>query len=137
MTEPTGDSSGPGIDAYGPEVADRLRDELEVDIESWRGENVGPRRTTIWLVVVNELPYVRSIFGDRGRWFADLRLEPHGAVHVAGLRVPVRAELVDPTDDEVLEAVSAEFSRKYDGDPDLSGVLTPVAIGATLRLLPG
>ena len=67
---------------------DRLREELEVDIESWRGENVGPRRTTIWLVVVDGLPYVRSIFGDRGRWFADLRLEPHGAVHVGGTASP-------------------------------------------------
>ena len=101
-----------------------------------RGENVGPRRTTIWLVVVDDLPYVRSIFGDRGRWFADLRLEPHGAVHVGAQRIPIRAELVDPAESAVLDAVSAEFSRKYESDPDLAGVLTPVAIDATLRLLP-
>lgn len=118
-------------------VVDRLREELEVDIESWRGENASPRRTTIWLVVVDALPYVRSIFGDRGRWFADLGLEPHGAVHVGSQRIAIRAELVDPGERALLEGVSAEFSRKYDGDPDLAGVLTPVAVGATLRLLPG
>jgi hypothetical protein len=134
MTAGTGEPVG--IADFDADVVARLRDELEIDIESWRGENVGPRRTTIWLVVVDGLPYVRSIFGDRGRWFADLRLEPHGAVHVGGKRVPVRAELVDTTETDVLEAVSEAFSRKYDGDPDLAGVLTPVAISATLRLLP-
>jgi hypothetical protein len=126
---------GSGLVAFDPAAIERLREELEVDIETWRGENVGPRRTTIWLVVVDGLPYVRSIFGDRGRWFADLRLEPHGAVHVGSERIPVRAEPVDSAETDVLEAVSAEFSRKYDGDPDLAGVLTPVAIGATLRLV--
>jgi hypothetical protein len=134
VTEGTSDSAAPTT--FGADVVDRLRDELEVDVESWRGENVGPRRTTIWLVVVDGLAYVRSIFGERGRWYADLRIEPHGAVHVGSRRVPIRAEPVDPKERAVLEGVSREFSRKYDGDPDLGGVLTPVAIDATLRFLP-
>ncbi len=122
--------------AFDEDVIERLNAELEVDIESWRGENVGPRRTTIWIVAVDGAPYVRSIFGDRGRWFADLMLEPHGAVHVGGRQLPVRAELVDASETDVLDAVSGAFSRKYEGDPDLAGVLTPVAVGATLRFLP-
>src|SRR4051812_37662560 len=134
MTDAAGEPGGLAV--FDTNVIDRLRDELEIDIESWRGENIGPRRTTIWLVVVDGLPYVRSIFGDRGRWFADLRLEPHGAVHVGSRRVEVRAEPVDSAETDVLEAVSAEFSRKYGGDPDLAGVLTPLAIDATLRFLP-
>jgi hypothetical protein len=134
MTDPSSHVAAEvGFDS---DVIERLRDELEIDVESWRGENLGPRRTTIWLVVVADLPYVRSIFGDRGRWFADLRLEPHGAVHVGAQRIPIRAELVDPAESAILAAVSAEFSRKYESDPDLAGVLTPVAIDATLRLLP-
>jgi hypothetical protein len=134
MTDPSGEAAP--AEGFESDVIERLRDELEIDIESWRGENVGPRRTTIWLVVIDDLAYIRSIFGDRGRWFADLRLEPHGAVHVGAERIPIRAELVDPAESAVLDAVSAEFSRKYESDPDLAGVLTPVAIDSTLRLLP-
>jgi hypothetical protein len=133
VTDPTGEDIA--STAFDADVIDRLREELEVDIESWRGENLGPRRTTIWIVVVGELAYVRSIFGDRGRWFADLRIEPHGAVRVGAQRIPVRAELVDPREPAVLERVSDAFRSKYRGDPELTGVLTPVAIAATLRLL--
>ena len=86
-----------------------------MDVESWRGENVGPRRTTIWLVVVDGLPYVRSIFGDarplvRGPATRTTRRGPRGRA-----RVPIRAELVDPVEPASSRPFRRRSRRKYDG----------------------
>jgi hypothetical protein len=119
---------------FDPELIERLREEREVDIETWRGENLGPRRATIWVVVVGDTPYIRSWRGEAGRWYRDLRIETHGALHVAGRRIPVWAELVD--DVETLRAVSAALEEKYRGDPATRAMVTPEVVPTTLRLLP-
>lgn len=121
--------------AFEAQVVDRLREELEVDIETRRGENLGPRRTTIWIVAVDDAVFVRSVRGNDGRWFRDLRVEPHCAIHVGSSRIPARAEPVD--DATTLGQVSDELTRKYpDVAADLDPMLTPDAVAATLRLVP-
>lgn len=110
-----------------------LRDELEVDIETWNPLR-GSRRVTIWIVVVGDAAYVRSFRGPGGRWYQDLRVEPHGAVHLRGRRIPVRAELAD--DPYSVEAVSRALASKYRGDPATPAMLTPYVLGTTLRLEP-
>lgn len=92
-------------------VLEALRAKHEVDIEtvSPRGET---HRVVIWIVVVDGVPYVRSVRGAKGRWFRELLRSGEGAVHVGARRIRVRAERV--TDDDVNERVSAAIEEKYD-----------------------
>jgi hypothetical protein len=123
----------PAGETLPPDVLERLREEYEVDIETSRGGGAGPRRTTIWIVAVGDMPYVRAYRGPRARWFADLAAEPIGAIHVAGSRIPFRSQPV--TDAETLGAVDKAFLDKYRGDPSTPLMVTPEAVPATLRLL--
>jgi hypothetical protein len=119
--------------AFDPDVLDLFRHEMEVDIETWSGTR-GARRATVWIVVAGEVPYVRSYRGPHARWYRDLRLEPHGAIHAGSLRVPVLAILAD--DPESVEACSRALQQKYGGDPAVPAMLAPLVLPTTLRLEP-
>ena len=126
--------AGTGDEAFAPAAIASLREEYEVDIETPREGEPGSRRTTIWVVVVNDAPFVRSYRGERGRWFGDLRREPRGAIHAGAVRIPFRCQLV--TDRETLAAVDDAFRSKYRRDASTPSMLMPEAVSATLRLLP-
>lgn len=97
--------------AFPPLVLEALRAKHEVRIEttSARGE---PHRVTIWIVLVDEVPYVRSVRGAKGRWFRELMRGGEGAVHVGARRIPVRATRV--TDVFENARVSDAIQQKYD-----------------------
>jgi hypothetical protein len=121
------------IAPFPDDVLELLRDEAEVDIETW-SEPRGSRRTTIWVVVADGAPYIRSVRGEDGRWYRDLRLEPHCAIYVNGRRIEARAI---PADDRAsVEACSRELARKYAGDPGVSVMLVPHVLPTTMRLEP-
>jgi hypothetical protein len=117
---------------FADETLELLAAAHEVRIETWgAGE---PHRTTIWVVVVDGVPYVRSYRGPAARWYGEIRVEPHGAIHVGDRRVPVRAVAAD--DEASVAACSAGLSAKYSGDPSLAAMLAPEVAGTTLRLEP-
>jgi hypothetical protein len=119
---------------FDTDILDLLAREKEVEIETWSPDGRA-RRTIIWLVVADGAPYVRSLRGDRGRWYRQLRLEPHGAVHVAGRRIPIRAVPAD--DPTLIEACSRGFEKKYGARrADTVAMLQPNTLPTTLRLEP-
>ena len=122
-----------GEQAFDQDVVRLFADEMEVDIETWSAERAA-RRTTIWIVVVDGVPLIRSVRGERGRWYRDLIVEPHGAVHAAGRRIPVRAIPVE--DQETISACSDAFREKYRGDPAVRTMVRTDVLGTTLRLVP-
>jgi len=83
----------------------------EIEIETSRGDGARVHRTTIWIVVDGDVAYVRSVRGEDGRWYRELRGNPHGAVHAGGQRVPVEAE--PASDAATVAKVSELFERKY------------------------
>ena len=107
------------------------RHEVDVETSSARGD---VHRVTIWIVVVDEVPYVRSVRGPRGRWFREL-LARAGAIHVGRRRIPVRASKV--TDDALNERVSGALRAKY-RTPKASVVAMtrPEVLATTARLDP-
>jgi hypothetical protein len=128
VTEPS------DVTGFAPEDLDLMDQQREVEIETWSmaGE---PRRTVIWVVVADAVPYVRSVRGEAGRWYREIRTEPHGALHVAGRAIPIRAV---PVDDEAgIVACTDALKRKYAGDFSLSAMLRPDVLDTTLRLEPG
>jgi hypothetical protein len=106
----------------------------EVEIETRGGPGTPVHRVIIWVVVDGDEVYVRSVRGPRGRWFRELIATPEGALHVAGTRYPVRAELA--ADDLSIERCSRALERKYARDPALRTMLRAETLPTTIRLEP-
>jgi len=83
----------------------------EVDIETTSARGA-VHRVVIWIVVVDGVPYVRSVRGPKGRWFREFLAKGEGAVHVGARRIPVRATRV--TDPVETARVSEAIQEKYD-----------------------
>ncbi len=89
----------------------------------------------IWIVVVDGVPYVRSVRGPRGRWYRELLAQGDGAVFAGGKSVPVRA--THDSTPAAIEAVSAALRRKYRGSgQSLGSMLRAEVLDTTVRLEP-
>jgi hypothetical protein len=114
-------------------VLEAFRTAEEVDVETWSPAD-GVRQTIVWIVVVEGVPFLRSVRGSGGRWYREIREEPAAAIHLQGRRVPVRAVLAD--DPSSVTAVSEALAAKYPTDPAMPAMLRPEVLGTTLRLEP-
>jgi hypothetical protein len=108
----------------------------EIDIETSRGEGAPVHKTTIWIVVADDVVYVRSVRGPAGRWYRELVANPRGAVHVGGTAVPVAAE--PATDAATIARVSDALNKKYLArwPGPTAAMLREDTLPTTLRLLP-
>jgi hypothetical protein len=115
----------------------QLLDETkEVQIETRRDEDAPAHRTTIWVVTVDGDVFVRSVRGDRGRWYREVSANPSAALHVGDRRIPVRA--VPVTDEPMVGAVSEAYRSKYGRTSPGStrAMLQPETLPTTLKLEP-
>jgi len=111
----------------------RLHVANEVEIET-RSADGKVHRVTIWIVVVEGAPYVRSVRGKAGRWYREITARKEGAVHVGSRRVAVRpASVRSPA---IIDEVSAALWRKYPKSASLFSMLRLVTLDTTLRLEP-
>jgi hypothetical protein len=119
--------------SFDPETLELLDREVEVDIET-SAAGQPAHRTTVWVVVADGVPLIRSWLGERGRWYQEILVEPHAAIHVASRRIPVRA--VPAADAPSIEACSKALEAKYPDDPATPRMVDPEIYGTTLRLEP-
>ena len=105
----------------------------EVDIET-RSPEGSVHKVTIWIVVHDGAPYVRSVKGKKGRWYRELVARKEGAIHVGSRKVPVRPSEVGSPD--LIDEVSAAFWRKYPKSASLFSMLRLSTLDTTLRLDP-
>ncbi|MFL5795865.1 MAG: nitroreductase/quinone reductase family protein [Actinomycetes bacterium] len=92
------------------------------------------RSVPIWVVLIGDDIYVRSVRGPEGGWYRRLRANPDGEVRDGGHRHLVRAEPV--TDAGTLDQVTRAYRSKYGGSPFVRPLLGEPSIEATLRLDP-
>ncbi len=122
------------MSAFPAIVLEALRVKREVSIEttSPKGE---VHRVTIWIVVVDDVPYVRSVRGAKGRWFRELMRHGEGTVLVGARRIPVRAARVgDPLENG---RVSDAIERKYDRPAaSVRAMVRDEVLATTARLEP-
>lgn len=113
----------------------RFRDVEEVEIETVRADG-SPRRTVIWIVADDRDAYVRSVRGDRGRWYRDLLARPGAALLPDGDRIEVLAE--PAVDDASIELVSRLLRDKYwdASRASTESMLVPETLHTTLRIVP-
>src|SRR5438132_10707466 len=98
--------------SFDPDTLKTWDQTAEIEIETSRGEGAPVHRTTIWIVVDGDTPYIRSVRGPQGRWYRELLANPNGAVHAGGKRTPVQAEVV--AEPATVARVSDLFTHKYE-----------------------
>ena len=120
--------------AFPADVVKRFEETKVVDIET-----VSPKGTKhsvpIWIVVVNGVPYVRSVRGPTGRWYRELLARGEGAIVAGGKRTKVKATR-DRTK-AAIEATSEALRRKYKTSAaSLASMLVAGVLDTTVRLEP-
>ena len=115
----------------------RLLDETkEVRIETRRHEDAPVHRTIIWVVTVDGEAFVRSVRGEKGRWYREVSANPGAALQVWDRRIPVRA--VPAVDETTVGAVSQAYRDKYGraSPGSTRAMLQPETLPTTLKLEP-
>jgi hypothetical protein len=115
-------------------VVKRFDDTKVVDIETQSAKGT-KHSVPIWIVVVDGVPYVRSVRGPQGRWFRELLARGEGAVVAGGNRTRVKA--THDRTKAAIDATSAELRRKYKTSGSaLASMLRPDVLDTTVRLEP-
>jgi hypothetical protein len=96
---------------FDTETLQLLGETEEIRIETRRDEISPAHRTTIWVVTVDGSVFVRSVRGEKGRWYRKVSANPSAALHADDRRIPVRA--VPVTDEQTIEAVSEAYRSEY------------------------
>ena len=102
-------------------------------------ETVSPKGTKhsvpIWIVVVDGIPYVRSVRGPKGRWYRELLERGEGAIVAGGKRTAVKAKK-DRTKGAI-DGTSEALRRKYKtSGASLASMLRADVLNTTVRLEP-
>ena len=120
--------------SFDPETLGLWDKTPEIQIETSRGDGGPVHRTVIWIVVDGDNVYVRSVRGPAGRWYRELRANPHGAVHAGGRRVAVEAEPVtDPASNaRVSDMLREKYQKRWPGPT--AGMLREEVLPTTFRL---
>lgn len=119
--------------SFSAEDLDRLDRTQEVEIET-QAPGREARRTVIWIVVDDGEVFVRSVRGERARWYRDGLANPAVAIHADGRRIPATA--ITAADPDSVDRMNAGIERKYRGDPAIRSMLRPAVLPTTLRLEP-
>lgn len=94
----------------------------------------GAVKTIIWIVVVDDTVYVRSVRGDEGHWYQRALANPLLAIHVGVERIEFRAVHISDPDERV--AVSNALRDKYPAGGSLDRMTRANVVDNTLRLEP-
>ena len=115
-------------------VLKRFDENKIVDIETRSAK--GTRHSVpIWIVVVNGVPYVRSVRGPGGMWYRRLLARGEGVIVAAGKRTAVKAK--HDRSKTAIEGTSEALRRKYrTSGASLASMLRADVIDTTVRLEP-
>lgn len=115
-----------------PDQLALLDETREVRIRTRSGDRAVD--TIIWVVVTDGTVYVRSVTGERGRWYRRALANPNVAILVDGDQIEFEALLV--TGPEEIDAVSDALRAKYRPGGSLDRMTSDHVLETTLRLDP-
>ena len=92
-------------------------------------------RFPVWMVVVDGNLYVRSYLGVTNGWYRAVQANPRQAISLDGRDVDIEFDFV-PATDPVNDAIGSAYLSKYARFDYRDEMVAPVAIDATLRILP-
>jgi hypothetical protein len=106
-----------------------LRDAPEVAIQT----SAGPRRgTVIWVVVVGDGVFVRSVRGPGAKWYTAALADRRATLALDDRRWPV--EVTPVADPHVIDQVSQAYLAKYATSPYAKPMVRSEVLPTTLRL---
>jgi hypothetical protein len=117
--------------AFDPAIVASLRDSKEVRIRTPQHKGRG---VIIWIVVVDDAAYVRSVRGPAGKWFIAASAEGKATLDLGDRQVSVR--VVPVSDQATIAAVSQAFKSKYASSPYAPSIVRDEVLATTLRLDP-
>jgi hypothetical protein len=121
--------------AFDAALLDRLRDEIEVDLETRAGADSPSHRTTIRVVVdAQDRVLIRSYRGAGARWYREATSGTPATLVIGDEAVQVAVE--HARDRERIQACSAELVSKYAGDPATPAMVGDDVLDTTLELRP-
>lgn len=121
--------------AFPSDLLDRLRDQVEVNIETRRTADAPPHRTIIWVVVdAKDRVLIRSYRGAGARWYREATSGTPASLVIGHEVVPVAVEHAG--DEERIRACSLELERKFAGDPATPAMVRGEVLDTTLELHP-
>jgi hypothetical protein len=112
-------------------VLDTLRGAKEVGIRTSRNQQ---RPVTIWIVVVHDAVFVRSVRGPQGKWYLAARADGEATLVIGQQELPVRA--TPATDPAAVAAVSQAILTKYATSAYARVMVSDENLPTTLRLDP-
>jgi hypothetical protein len=120
--------------AFAADVVKRFDETNVVEIETVSSKGV-KHSVKIWIVIVDGVPYVRSVRGPKGRWYRELIARGEGAIVARGKRTAVKAK--HDSTKAAIDATSEALRRKYKGSgQSLASMLRPDVLDTTVRLEP-
>jgi hypothetical protein len=107
----------------------------ELDLAS-RADGRLSTYTTMWVVRVADVLYVRSAYGAGSAWYRRARTHREGRIRAGGVERDAAFTPVAATDEATHAAIDAAYHAKYDSyGPRIVGtVVGPDAADVTLRL---
>ena len=117
------------------DIPDVLAGRREVLVETLRLDGKR-RRTRIWVVVVDDRVYIRSVRGERGHWYQSASESPtEVALIVDGQVIPVR--VAHAVDADSIAACTRGLEQKYRSSRgSLMSMLEPHTLETTLLVEP-
>jgi hypothetical protein len=120
--------------SFSAAVLKRLDETKVVDIET-RSAKGTKHSVPIWIVVVNAVPYVRSVRGPSGLWYRRLLARGEGVIVAGGKRTPVKA--THDRSKTAIERTSEALRSKYKtSGASLASMLRADVLDTTVRLEP-
>lgn len=119
---------------FSPSVLKRFDETKVVDIET-RSATGTKHSVPIWIVVVDGVPYLRSVRGTSGRWYRELLATGEGAIVAGGKRTKVKA--THDGSKAAIAGTSEALRRKYKtSGQSLGSMLRADVLDTTVRLEP-
>lgn len=120
------------MDRFDRQTLDALDEAEEVYVQT---DRVGSSGTVIWAVVDGAV-FVRSVRGEKGRWYREASSNREATLWVNDRRIPVR--FAPETDAATVEKVSAAYREKYEASypGPTTAMVREEVLATTLRLLP-
>jgi hypothetical protein len=120
-----------GRATFDADVLDTLRSHQEIGIRTSRNRQ---RPVTIWIVVVDDAVYVRSVRGPQGKWYLAARADGEATLVIDRRELPVR--VTPATDPASVAAVSQAILSKYATSTYARVMVSDEIVPTTLRLEP-
>jgi hypothetical protein len=92
------------------------------------------RPVTIWIVVVDDAAFVRSVRGPTAQWFIAATADRRAMLDVGDRQLAVR--VIPVTDHGTIEAISNAYLTKYATSSYAKAMVAPDVLQTTLRLDP-